>query len=133
MAATTAALMAIGAATVAAAKPVKIPGTVIFDQVSEVTEPTAPDRDTVVFGHVESKQKCLDSRKVVIDGIYDTESGVQPYDVARTGKNGGFSGIGASTHNGNALVGLKLILKPKSIGTKRHPKTCKGDTHKVLE
>jgi hypothetical protein len=128
-----AALVGVGAAAPAAAGTVKVPGTVVIDRLSELPQPISPSRDSVVYGHVETKQACLADRKVVIDGSYENESGLTPYDVARTGKNGGFSGIGASTHNGNDILGVKLVLEPKSIGTRRHPKTCKGDTFKVLE
>ena len=128
----TAALVAAGAVT-ADAGAVKVQGTVVFDQASELSTPIGPGRDSAVYGRVFSKQACLGNRKVVIEATYDTESGFRPYDVARSGTNGAFSGIGALTHNGHGLDGVKLTMKPKEIGTRRHPKTCKGDTVKVVE
>jgi hypothetical protein len=122
-----AALAGFGATVAAEAGTVKVPGTVVIDKVSELSQPISPSRDSVVYGHVESKPACLDKRTVVIEGNYANE-GLKPYDVAKTGKNGGFSGIGATSDNGNDLDAVKATLKPKSIGTKRHPKTCKGDT-----
>ena len=92
-----------------------------------------PDRDSAVYGHVDSKPACLTDRKVDLKAGYDTESGFRPYDAAITGQNGGFTGIGPLTHDGNGLITVKAIMKPKDIGTKRHPKTCKGDTFRVVE
>jgi hypothetical protein len=132
LAAMTAALVGIGVPAANAAT-VKIPGKVVVDSLAEFSPPPGPGLDSVVYGHVESKPACLTNRKVVLKGGYSTESGFRPYDVGITGKNGGFSGIGPLTHGSNDLVTLKAIMKPKDIGTKRHPKTCKGDTFMVVE
>lgn len=114
------ALSAFGAST--------IPSKVFFDDSAEVTNPSNPNRDLIIFGHVTSpKADCLANRKIVILARYMTETGFRPYDVARTGANGGFNGVGPSTRDANQIDAAKLILKPKPIGTKKHPKTCAGD------
>jgi hypothetical protein len=122
------ALFALGASSTAFGGTTEFPSQVVFDSAGEVPSPPSPDLDTYIRGRVVSKKDpCLNNRKVVILGGYDTESTWRPYDVARSGAGGGFNGIGPGSHDGNELSAAKLILKPRSIGTKQHPKTCKGD------
>jgi hypothetical protein len=127
-----AALLVLGASSTAFGGTAAVPSQVVYDRSGEVSNPPGPDRDSFIFGHVKSKVACLGNRKVVILGGYANEPKYRPYDVARTGDGGGFMGLGPIEHNGNALSTWKLILKPKSIGTNQHPKTCKGDKELVL-
>lgn len=131
-----AAALIAGAPAAVAGDTVKVPGAVHFDESAAITDPTSFDLDSMVVGHITStKSDCLPNREVVVLGHYQTESGFKPYDIARSGQRGGFSGVGAGTHHGHLLDHVKLVLKPKAIGPRGNRKTCEGDalTVAVLE
>jgi hypothetical protein len=114
-----------------AGAPVEYKSTVIFDATGQPDPATA-----YVVGHVTSKsEKCVANRGVKISAVYGVDGGAttQPFDTAKTGKNGGFDGIGPESSGDNTISGFTLKLLPKSIGTKKHPKTCLGDTFVVQE
>jgi hypothetical protein len=102
-----------------------IKSTVLFDH----SETAADDPSLeLLVGHVESPSaKCLKNRTVKIIAFYGSPEPV-PFDTAKTGTNGAFSGAGPAESGGQNIGGAKLKLAPKSIGTKKHPKTCEGDT-----
>jgi hypothetical protein len=131
----TALLLGLGAAALIAGAPaafggdtIKIPGAVHFDESAVVMDPTSFDLDSMVVGHITSpKSDCVPNRKVVVLGHYQTESGFKPFDIARSSRRGGFSGVGAGTDKGNPLDKVRLVLKSKTIGSPSNRRTCKGD------
>ncbi len=102
-----------------------VPSSVSIDTGGTLATTTSPSRNFFIGGHVESGNvKCLPNRKVKLRAFYETESGSQPFDTARTGSHGAYSGIGPSQHAGNGIAAAKATLKPRKIGKK----TCSGDT-----
>jgi hypothetical protein len=102
-----------------------IPTTVTVDTGGTIMDPVSADRDFGVAGHVESPNaKCLNNRTVTIRGLYATETKPHPFDIARTGRHGGFNGVGPSEHNSNTIGNATAKVPPKKIGPKQHPRKC---------
>ena len=105
-----------------------VPTTISIDTNGSITQGT--DTNLFIAGRVASSNpKCLPNRKLNVKGIYDTETTKRPFDTAVTSGRGGYNAIGPQKHAGHDITAAQLSVKPKDIGTKRHPKRCGG--HKI--
>ncbi len=77
-------------------------------------------------GHIVTSRQCRAGRQVKIFFSYGGSPARRLVDKAKTGSNGGFSGIGPSLSHEQEVSAIKFAVLAKKIGPKHHRKTCTG-------